>query len=113
MDVFHSPFSITITGMPVHLATPTIEHIINKWTFVHKVSELHWVTLENNVHTDKIKEILELTDHSQSPFALDTKEIDYASRFMGSNYGFCITLYVWFVGTMTTYRWIALSNRSL
>lgn len=67
------------------LATPTIECIINKWTFVHKVLELHWVTLENNVHTDKIEGILELTDHSESPFGLDTKEIDYPSRFMGSN----------------------------
>lgn len=82
-DVFRSPFPITITGTPMHLATTTIERIINKWAFVCKVSELCWVTLDNNICTDKIEGLLELAGHGESPFSLDTKEIDYPFDIQG------------------------------
>ena len=74
------PLPITITGTPEHLITTTIEHIINKWAFVCKVSELCWVTLDS---TDKIKGLLELTSHDKSPFGLDKKEINYPFNIQG------------------------------
>ena len=77
------PLPITITGTPEHLITTTIEHIINKWAFVCKVSELCWVTLDNNVRTDKIKGLLELTSHDESLFGLDKKEINYPFDIQG------------------------------
>ena len=65
---FAHSFPIAITSTPTHLATSTIKCIINKWIFIYEVSELRWVTLDNNICTDKVERLLKLVNHGKSSF---------------------------------------------
>ena len=80
---FALSFPIAITSTPAHLATSTIKCIINKWIFIYEVSELCWVTLDNNICTDKVERLLKLANHGKSSFVLNAKDIDYSFDIHG------------------------------